>query len=172
MVTCGQRPKLLVLSIAAVCPCPNSRSFSAFSTRPAVPSPMPHIFKGKSWPVSETAPAQGQRAHSTASRALVMGRRNGALVHRKATGIERHSRFRSKPRHHARLVHLEGGYAQLAFRIVHHDHHFVELDGNLYPFIHGIRFLKDRTGEDRPSTIAAPLLRENPVFPGRPTSCR
>jgi hypothetical protein len=32
------------------------------------------------------------------------------------------------------------------------------------PFIHAISFLKDWTGQDRPFTLAAPLLRENPVF--------
>ena len=75
-----------------------------------------------------------------------------------ARSCRRFRDLRSRRRHYTRLIHLKCSYARLTFGVVEYDHHLVELDWDLYGFIHGIGFLKDRTGEDRPSTIAAPLL--------------
>jgi hypothetical protein len=45
---------------------------------------------------------------------------------------------------------LKCSYAQLTFGIIDYDHQLVELDWDLYAFIHRIGFLKDRTGETDP----------------------
>jgi hypothetical protein len=41
-------------------------------------------------------------------------------------------------RHHTGLVHLEGGYAQLTFGIIHDHNHLIELHWDLHQFIDGI----------------------------------